>query len=226
MKYLDKKMPNGEMIACLGDSITAGFWDEEGLGWVGRLNLKLVEGRGFSYRTLNYGVSGDTTLSGWHNLVSNVPHACPDTLIIMLGVNDVQEKSSDLPGSPYLSLAESLKNWQKILTFSASQGYQILVVGPLPVAGEGVRFAAHDGYDFIPGHDFFFYDQERIKTYNDALERLCGRHKIPFLRLFEDWRSRDTESLLQDGLHPNAAGHQLLAEQVYAKLVELNYVEK
>jgi lysophospholipase L1-like esterase len=31
------KMPDNENIACLGDSITAGFYDEEGYGYVPRL---------------------------------------------------------------------------------------------------------------------------------------------------------------------------------------------
>jgi len=217
------KMPEGvKSIACLGDSITQGYFDEDGLGWVTRLGKLLNEDKPLSYNTRNFGISGDTIFDAWHNLLSQVTHNNPDILIIKIGVNDVCIREGLRPESFQISRADSMAKWIKILTHAKAKNYKTIVVGPLPVEQDVIRFDAWEEEKKM-GQTSFRYEQSAIENYNNDLEKLCEQNNIPFIRLFETWKESDISSLLIDGLHPNAKGHKLLAQQIFEKFKEIGF---
>lgn len=218
----DYKMPDSKTIVCLGDSITAGYWDEEGLGWVSRLSQKIARAYPLQYGVLNAGISGDTTQSCWHNLISQVTHTAPDYLIIKMGVNDINICEGAAPESHALSFVNRMNLWIDIFDYVKSRGWATLVIGPLPIANEVIRFPAHN--DNIEGHKSFRYEQKDIEAYNNQLEKLCKKHGVPFLRLYEDWLSKIEIDLYIDGLHPNARGHEILSQQVYDHIQKMGWL--
>jgi len=223
-QHITHKMPEGvKSIACLGDSITQGYFDEDGLGWVARLGQLLNQDKPLSYNKRSFGVSGDTVVDAWHNLLSQVTHNNPDILIIKIGVNDVCIREGVEPESFQVSRADRITTWQKILHHAKTKNYKIMVIGPLPVEQDVIRFKAWED-EKVFGQESFRYEQSAIKQYNDDLEKLCMDEKIPFIRLFDIWLSHDNlKSLLIDGLHPNARGHALIAQQVFDKFKELGF---
>jgi lysophospholipase L1-like esterase len=115
-RQITHKMPEGvQSVACLGDSITQGYFDEDGLGWVARLGQLLNKEKPLSYNTRSFGISGDTVFDAWHNLTSQVTHNNPDILIIKIGVNDVCIREGIEPESFQISRADRLNKWLKIL---------------------------------------------------------------------------------------------------------------
>ncbi len=222
-KQITHKMPEGvQSVACLGDSITQGYFDEEGLGWVSRLGLLLNKDKRLSYNTRSFGISGDTVFDAWHNLIGQVTHNNPDILIIKIGVNDVCIREGIEPESFQISRADRLGKWVNILSHVKAKGYKTLVVAPLPIEADVIRFEPW-GEDAKLGQTGFRYEQSAIKTYGEDLKKLCDEHDIPFLSLYDEWLNQDLPSLFIDGLHPNAKGHQLLAEQVYKKFKEIGF---
>ncbi|MBM3759518.1 MAG: arylesterase [Acidobacteria bacterium] len=74
------------VVVCFGDSITAGFGLEAGQTYPDVLQ-KLLDAKGYKYRVVNAGVSGDTTQSG----LDRIYHAMnmnPKVTLVELGGND------------------------------------------------------------------------------------------------------------------------------------------
>jgi len=60
-----------------------------------------------------------------------------------------------------------------------------------------------------------FYLLADAEVYTELLRSVCRESSVPLLDYFALWSARDTANLLaEDGLHANAAGHQLLFEQL------------
>ena len=74
-------------IVCFGDSITAGRGAPAGHSYPDYLQ-QLLDSRGYHYRVLNMGISGDTTKDAVSRL-PNVLAAHPDLVVVELGGNDM-----------------------------------------------------------------------------------------------------------------------------------------
>lgn len=74
-------------IVCFGDSITAGRGAPAGHSYPDYLQ-KLLDSRGYHYRVLNMGISGDTTKDAVARL-PNVLAAHPAIVVVELGGNDM-----------------------------------------------------------------------------------------------------------------------------------------
>ncbi len=72
----------GEVIVCLGDSLTAGYGLEESQAWPA-----LIQAQRPQWTVINAGISGDTTAGGLRRLPW-VLKAKPTTVVIALGGND------------------------------------------------------------------------------------------------------------------------------------------
>jgi acyl-CoA thioesterase-1 len=74
------------LIVCFGDSLTAGFGTEPGKSYPDYLQTYL-DAKGFHYRVLNEGVSGNTTKDGVERVASIVAMK-PAIVIVEFGGND------------------------------------------------------------------------------------------------------------------------------------------
>ena len=49
----------------------------------------------------------------------------------------------------------------------------------------------------------------------NMIEKTCQEQDVKFLNLYEVWQAMaNYKDYLIDGLHPNSAGHELLAQQI------------
>lgn len=74
------------MIAAFGDSLTAGYGLPQGESYPDHLQ-KILDGRGYRYRVVNLGVSGDTT-DGGASRIEDALLLRPKIVILELGAND------------------------------------------------------------------------------------------------------------------------------------------
>ncbi len=202
-------------IICIGDSITEGYLDSKGLGWPGRLALKLSEEKPMHYQVNNLGIGNDHSANVQRRIFGEVCQRTPDFLIIGVGINDMQDliiRNGQSYGTSQ-SLNWSEMNWRKILDTVKKQQLITLVWGLLPVDP-----------DFMPlkydpdtyGFEAYDYRNEDIEAYNKMLQSLCKTYDIPFLDVYNDWQNRNLKDLMDDGLHPNDMGYDLLANQIYS----------
>lgn len=106
------------VIVAFGDSLTAGFGVSAGKSYPDFLQRKLDE-RGYSYRVVNEGVSGDTSSAGLVRVDSVIAHR-PVAVIVSFGGND------GLRGLPVEAMEENLR---RIITRLRQAGAKVVLGG-------------------------------------------------------------------------------------------------
>jgi acyl-CoA thioesterase I len=150
--------------------------------------------RGRPIRVKNAGVSGDTVAQGLARL-DLVLAKKPDVLVVALGINDA------LRGQP---LDNAERDLTTIVERAQSSGARVVLVGMrIPAAPHGAEYAAR---------------------FADLYPRLAANRRLHFVPFLLDGVAGQRDLNFPDGLHPNAAGHARLAQNVVRE-VELALAE-
>jgi acyl-CoA thioesterase-1 len=111
----DRSVP---IIACFGDSITAGYGVDPGRAWPDDLQTAL-DHRGYHYKIVNSGVSGNTSKDGVDRL-PDVLRLHPAIVIVEFGGND------GLRGVP---IADTRRNLDTILSTLLAAHSKVILAG-------------------------------------------------------------------------------------------------
>ena len=106
------------VLVCFGDSLTAGHGTDPGQSYPDYLQADL-EARGYSYRVVNAGISGNTTKDGVERL-DNVVALKPYAVVVEFGGND------GLRGVP---IESSRANLDKIISTLKATGAKVALAG-------------------------------------------------------------------------------------------------
>jgi acyl-CoA thioesterase-1 len=106
------------LIVCFGDSLTAGYGTEPGKSYPDYLQTDL-DAKGYQYRVLNEGVSGNTTKDGVQR-VDSVIAMKPAIVIVEFGGND---------GLRGFRIEDSRTNLDQIVSALKGSGAQIVLAG-------------------------------------------------------------------------------------------------
>jgi len=106
------------VIMAFGDSLVAGYGLAQSESFPSRLQQKL-DTKGFKYRVVNAGVSGDTSAGGVRRIDWAMKQS-PEIMIVELGAND------GLRGQP---TAELKKNLSTIVKQSLDGGAKVILIG-------------------------------------------------------------------------------------------------
>jgi acyl-CoA thioesterase-1 len=106
------------VIVALGDSLTAGLGVAPEEGYPARLQ-RLADRRGYRYRVVNAGVSGDTTAGGLNRLEA-VRAEHPAFVILALGAND---------GLRGLPVGTTRKNLEAMILRLEADGTKVVLAG-------------------------------------------------------------------------------------------------
>jgi acyl-CoA thioesterase-1 len=176
-------------IVCFGDSLTAGFGLDPGHSYPDLLQREL-DRKGYRYRVVNMGVSGDTTQDGLARLPMVLADH-PQIVVLEFGAND------GLRGQP-VTVAE--QNQARMIEALQKAGARVVLAG--------ITLPPNYGPEYLNRFDAMYPDL--AKRYRVAL--------IPFL--LADVAAKP--NLMQrDGLHPNAEGTRIVAENVLKQLEPL-----
>lgn len=208
-----KKMPY-KIIAALGDSITDGYCDETSAGWFGRMSSKISAAKPGSFGFSNLSQSGDRVCDAFHRLCSELlSRDAADVLLIAVGVNDlIRGGEADSPTN--LSKYLRVEYWNRLLDVAQKNANDVVVLDILPIRQEFFPWRNDDGVNL-------WWHNKDIVEYNDLIAEICKERKIPFIRRYEKWAGRDLAALYADFVHPNGAGHQLIADEVFEELAKL-----
>jgi acyl-CoA thioesterase-1 len=128
------KPDNRPILACFGDSLTAGLGTDPGESYPDYLQADL-DARGYDYRVVNEGISGNTTKDGVGRL-NTILALKPSVVIVEFGGND---------GLRGLPIQDSRANLDKIIT--------TLQAGGAKVALAGITLPPDYGPDYIKQFD-------------------------------------------------------------------------
>jgi acyl-CoA thioesterase-1 len=106
------------VIVCFGDSLTAGYGVDHDLSYPADLQRSL-DAKGYKYRVVNMGVSGETTKDGLAR-VDRVLALKPELVVVELGGND---------GLRGLPIADTEKNLDAIVSGLKKGGLHVVMAG-------------------------------------------------------------------------------------------------
>lgn len=183
-------------IACIGDSLTEGYMIKSGTAWPDLINKE------DHLEIINAGICGDTTGGMLARFQEHVIRHQPDFVIIMGGTNDIWFNASD---------SQIIGNIVAMTRHARQQNIQSIIGIPTPYYLPEVEEGEH-----------FFMDlkgmKKRLLEYENTLRRFIKDDEQPFI---DFTRNMTPELFLQDGLHPNEAGHKIMAKNAQKSLVTI-----
>lgn len=193
-----------------GDSITDAGRNREndaarGNGYPTLVSAELLFDYPGQFETINRGISGNRIVDLYARMKKDILHLRPDYLSILIGVNDVWHEFASIPNNVenqkfrkiYDMLIEEIKEALPdikiyilepfVLRASATEEHWDVFQREVPLRAQSARWVAEKHHlTFIPL-------QEKL----DALCEVCPASY---------W--------LRDGVHPTAAGHELIAREL------------
>lgn len=192
---VDNKSKNAEtaesdekIIMFFGNSLTAGYGVDPSAAFPALIQGK-IDSLDLDYEIINAGLSGETTASG-ENRVEWILKQKVDIFILELGAND---------GLRGIDLKETKENLQGIID-KVEETYpdaEIVLAGMQIPPNMGPEYAT------------------KFRQIFPELAEENNIHLIPFLL---QGVGGEPELNLEDGIHPNEAGHKILAENVWSVL--------
>jgi acyl-CoA thioesterase-1 len=179
------------LVLFLGTSLTAGLGVTEEEAFPSLIEARIVEA-GLAFRVVNAGVSGETSAGGLRR-IGWLLRQPVGVLVIELGAND---------GLRGLDPEQMRHNLQEIIdrTKAAYSDVAIVLAGMEAPPDLGPRYTA---------------------TFRQVFDELTDRNgltRIPFLL---DGVAGLSEFNQSDGIHPNATGHAVVADNVWSVLEPL-----
>jgi acyl-CoA thioesterase I len=177
----------GEMkrILVLGDSLSGGFGLKSSEAYPALLANKL-RAAGLNFQVTNASQTGGTTDGGLERLPSHLKRKI-DIFILELGINDA------FRGVPVDQIQNNL---QQIIDKVKARNPDVRVV----IAGMQLPNYADDNY---------------VSAFGKMFIELAAKNRATLMPYLLDGVVGDPSLNLPDGIHPNAAGQRMLAENVW-----------
>lgn len=183
-------------VLFFGDSLTAGYGLPAAASFPALIQQK-INAENLPYRAHNHGVSGETSAGGRQRLPGVLARQPADVFVLALGAND------GLRGIPVRETAHNLQHMLREVRRQYPQAQLVLAglefpfdLGPLGFHALG-RYAQEFKALFRA-----LAEQEQVAFVPFLLQGVLGRRDLN----------------LPDGVHPNAAGQRVLADNVWAVL--------
>lgn len=174
-------------VVAFGDSLSAGYGAEAGKSYPDYLQ-KALDARGYKYRVINAGVSGDTSSDGVERM-RDIVGAHPAVVVVEFGGND------GLRGQPVTGTRANLE--QMVVTLQKAGATVVLA---------GMTLPRNYGAEYIRSFEKVYVDL--AKQYKLVL--------IPFL--LQGVAASGPGLMQQDSIHPTAAGNEKVAATVFRYL--------
>lgn len=200
-------------VMMLGDSITRGV--RSGVAPTETFACRLqasLDAAGFRVQVHNVGIGSERTDLALERMERDVISQRPEVVMVMYGTNDSWvDKGRD---ASRLSEAQYEANLRALVGRLERAGIQAVVMTP-PCFGED---NPRNGLGEDPNL--------RLGRYVARGRAVAQDMRVPLVDHFSGWESRRgsgvrLQSLTTDGCHPNAAGHQLIADTILPVLLEV-----
>lgn len=175
-------------IICIGDSLTYGYGVRRSERWTDLLAAET------GLEVVNMGVNGDTTGGMLARFRQIMPVGCDTAVFVMGGCNDIFYSGSDIGARANIG----------------GMLHQILSCGAVPVVGIPANIESSLCPEAWGSVVDFDAASEIIEDYRTWLRKFSEAFSIRYIDFGDGW----PEGHLADGLHPDAAGHRIIARKV------------
>jgi lysophospholipase L1-like esterase len=180
----------------LGDSLTAGQGDLDAqgrpVGWARRLCSLLTQRTGLPYFLTNLAVNRATVAEVLADQLPALSGAHPDLITFSTGINDIRGafRKDAFAAQIDRAYAGATATGATVATMTLPN-----IVAMLPVPAELLDVA-----------------RELMEQANDAIRCAARAHGVLFVDAWYSPEVADPDFWSEDRVHPNARGHQLIAE--------------
>lgn len=208
-------------ILVFGDSIGQGFWDVDG-GWVSRIrhqyDKQIVQNRGeIKYPTVfNLGISGDLT----QNVLDRIENEAKArelpgeecAIVLAIGIND----SVLTENVAQMDVYEFQEQYEELVNKAKDISSRVLCVGLTAVD----EVLANPWEGSTTGKQWL---NNRINLFEDTIKQVAIQKDVQFVGLHDGFIKllEQGQHLLNDGLHPNKKGHEIIAKVILPELNKL-----
>jgi acyl-CoA thioesterase I len=164
-------------------------------------------------RFVNVGQSGYTSTHGKELTFTQLLSQKPDLVTIKFGVNDSKHFGS--PSQPSLvSQDEYRENVDAMVRgFQRHTKAQIVLLSPTPV----IESLVNSSLDYQSMH--MTWDNADIRGFGAVLQDIAQKRGLTFVDFYSIFGDTPNPTLyLEDGLHPNPAGHELMLSRLLLTL--------
>ncbi len=179
-------------VLFFGNSLTAAYGLDPSEGFEGLIQQK-IEDLKLPYRTINAGLSGETTAGGNSRVDWILEQQAIDVFILELGGND---------GLRGIDPADSYKNLKSIIEKVKAKDENITIVLA------GMEAPPNMGAAFT-------------KEFRENYSRLAKEYDLALIPFLLDKVGGVAELNQKDGIHPTAEGHKIVAETIWKVLEPL-----
>ncbi|MBE7068746.1 MAG: lysophospholipase [Clostridiales bacterium] len=198
-------------ILMYGDSITDACWnrnsaigayDSYGVGYVRSIAGALIKRNPKEYTVINRGIGGNRIVDLYARIKADVWNHEPDVLSILIGINDIWH---EIGGQNGVDIDRFEKVYRMLLedTLARLPNLKIILCEPFVL----------EGYATKENLEKFL----EIKEYAKVVKKLAKEYGAYFVPLQEDFEKKAKEYgagyYLFDGVHPNIAGAELIADK-------------
>ena len=178
-------------IVFFGNSLTAGYGLSPEEAFPAIIQKK-IDSLGLSYQVVNAGVSGETS-SGGNTRIDWILQQPMDIFVLELGAND---------GLRGILLAETRKNLQSIIDKVKAKNPQtkLLFAGMQIPPNMGEKYATE---------------------FRNMFGELSEKNSMALIPFLLEGVGGEPALNQEDGIHPTADGHRIVAENVWKELVKL-----
>jgi len=197
-----------------GDSITDCGRDREnmgrGLGYPNLVTSMLMYSNPCEYNCLNVGISGNRVVDLYARIRKDMINLKPDYTSILIGVNDVWHeytRQNGVDAQKYemvysLMIEELLRDLPNL---------KIMILEPFVLPGSNT-----ENTEEHPHRWEYFRDEVKLRA--EAAKRIADKYGLKFVPLQNvfDAANADVPAngyWLRDGVHPTAAGHELIKRE-------------
>jgi lysophospholipase L1-like esterase len=166
-----------------------------------------------AHAVCNLGISGDTSQGLAERLERELaPRQLGDQTIVVIAVGINETGYDPRTGRPTSDPGRFAATLTGLVATARRHTDRVLLVGLLPCDEARMQPPPWSG----DGGEH--YANDRIAEFNRAVRRVAAATGAALADPFEEALAGDHTALLHDGLHPNGAGHQLLADGIGERL--------
>lgn len=192
-----------------GDSITDADRRRDndsnyGYGYPNLFASEILKNRPYEFEFINCGISGDKIVDVYARIKMDIINLKPDYMSLLIGVNDVWHELNEENG---VAAPKFEKIYDMLISeiLEALPDIKIMLLEPFVLKGCGTER---------------YYDvfREEVKKRSDAVKRIADKYNLKFVPLqdkFDEAAAGGNDTYwLADGVHPTAAGHCLIKDEM------------
>ncbi|MGI2748586.1 SGNH/GDSL hydrolase family protein [Bacillus cytotoxicus] len=210
----EKKKDGTLQVVSLGDSLTRGVGDKEGIGYVGRMKEDLEKGDKTKVALTNLAVSGAKMADLLQQIESSGARYSikrADLIILTIGGNDLfpgWESLGKIDLETYRPDTETFQNQAKKIITEIRK-----LNADSPIFGLGLYNPFEDVEDLKGSSNI-------VVDWNASLEKIAVSHKnVYIVPTFDLFQNRGKELLYSDHFHPNEIGYSYMADRLVQNVV-------